>query len=91
MVFIVCAVLCFITLFARRAMLGGELGGGQSGRAASCIFLCLLWGVYVIMSILQAYNKAGLGDVKIGAGDEKAFSSSIKYWLVQCDKNYKYD
>ena len=89
MVFIACAILCFITLFARRAVLGGELGGGQAGRIGSCIFLCLLWGIYVIMSILQAYDKAGLGGASIGG--EPKLSPSIKYWLVQCDKNYNYD
>lgn len=81
-VFIICAVLCFITLLARRKILGGELGGSASGRLGSCLFLCILWLVYVIMSIMQAYDIAGLGSVKIGGGDEKDFSSSIKYWLV---------
>jgi len=32
----------------------------------------------------------GLDKVKIGAMDEKDYSDSIKYWLVQCDKNYDY-
>lgn len=89
-VFIICAVVCFLTLIARRKILGGELGGNSTGRLISCLFLCSLWFIYVIMSIMQAYNLAGLGDVKIGGGDEKDYSSSIKYWLIQCDKKFDY-
>jgi len=33
---------------------------------------------------------AGLDKVKIGAIPESDYSDSIKYWLVQCDKNFDY-
>jgi hypothetical protein len=32
----------------------------------------------------------GLDKIKIGALEEKDLSTSIKYWLVQCDKTHKY-
>jgi Ca2+/Na+ antiporter len=51
-VFIICACTCFITLIARRFMLGGELGGSSTGRLLSCLFLCCLWLVYVVMSTM---------------------------------------
>ena len=89
-VFITCAILCVATLLIRRAVVGGELGGNASGRLASCVFLCSLWGIYLIMSILQAYKMAGLDKVKIGSVPEEELSQSIKYWLVQCDKSYDY-
>jgi solute carrier family 8 (sodium/calcium exchanger) len=76
-VFITCAVICVITLVLRRACVGGELGGTESGRLVSCIFLCSLWGIYLVMSILQAYKLAGLENVKIGAVDEQDLPLSI--------------
>lgn len=90
MIFITCAILCVITLVGRRFVVGGELGGSNSGRLMSCAFLCSLWGFYLVMSILQAYKKFGLDKVTIGAIDEKDYSQSIKYWLVQCDKSFDY-
>jgi hypothetical protein len=69
-VFVTCAVVCVITLLIRRAVVGGELGGSETGRFGSCAFLCSLWGIYLVMSILQAYKMAGLDQVKIGAVDE---------------------
>jgi|TARA_B110001450_G_C17605422_1_gene474895 solute carrier family 8 (sodium/calcium exchanger) len=76
-VFIACAVVCFITLIARRKMLGGELGGTSTGRLLSCLFLCSLWLIYVIMSIMQAYNIAGLGEVSIGGKPDAELPRSI--------------
>jgi hypothetical protein len=51
-VFIIVACVCFITLLARRKVLGGELGGSSTGRLLSCIFLCFLWFIYIVMSTL---------------------------------------
>lgn len=50
-VFIFCAVLCIISLLVRRCKVGGELGGSNSGRMGSLVFLCGLWGVYIVLSI----------------------------------------
>lgn len=58
-VFIICAVLCIICLLVRRCKVGGELGGSNSGRMGSLVFLSGLWGVYIVMSILQAYEIGG--------------------------------
>jgi solute carrier family 8 (sodium/calcium exchanger) len=58
-VFIICAVLCVILLLVRRKMIGGELGGGTAGRYGSAFFLVFLWIVYIVMSILQAYEIGG--------------------------------
>jgi len=51
-VFVIVAIVCFITLIARRKILGGELGGSSTGRLISCAFLCSLWLIYVVMSTL---------------------------------------
>jgi len=58
-VFIICAVLCIISLLVRRWKVGGELGGSKNGRLVSAIFLVSLWLVYIIMSVLQAYEVGG--------------------------------
>lgn len=58
-VFIICAVCCVACLLVRRAVVGGELGGGKNGRMLSLCFLCFLWLVYITMSILQAYEVGG--------------------------------
>lgn len=62
-VFCTVAVTCIIFLIIRRKVVGGELGGSSSGRLGSAVFLITLWFVYIIMSILQAYDIAGLGSV----------------------------
>ena len=59
-IFISCALTCVVTLLVRRAVVKGELGGSPNGRLGSCVFLCSLWGIYLVMSILQAYKLAGL-------------------------------
>ena len=66
MVFLICAVTCVIILLIRRKVVGGELGGGPTGRLFSCIALCSLWMVYIVASILQSGNIGGLGDYSYG-------------------------
>jgi len=68
-VFVICAVICIITLLIRRHVVGGELGGSDTGRAGSAIFLTCLWMFYIIMSILQAYKKFGLDKLTMGIKD----------------------
>lgn len=51
-VFIICAVVCIIILMIRRAIVKGELGGGQVGRTISMVVLIFLWCIYIVMSIL---------------------------------------
>lgn len=58
-VFICCALVCVVCLLTRRALVGGELGGGKNGRLGSMIFLISLWMIYIMMSILQAYEVGG--------------------------------
>lgn len=58
-VFCICAICCIITLLIRRWKVGGELGGSKNGRLGSLIFLCSLWCIYILMSILQAYKIGG--------------------------------
>lgn len=55
-VFLCCALICFIVLIARRIFVGGELGGSPLGRYLSGVFLIFLWLIYVLMSTLQAYG-----------------------------------
>jgi len=88
-VFIVCALLCFITLLLRRKVLGGELGGTPTGRAASCAFLCMLWTIYVVFSIMQTKGWAFKNANETFGGNEQEFSPSVKYWLTQCDLKWK--
>lgn len=58
-VFIICAIMCIIVLLARRKVVGGELGGEENGRKATLAFLSSLWLIYILMSILQAYDIGG--------------------------------
>lgn len=51
-VFSVLAVICIAFLMMRRYLLGGELGGSNPFRLISCLFLCFLWFIYVLMVIL---------------------------------------
>jgi hypothetical protein len=51
-VFVSTALICVLVLLVRRCRVGGELGGTKNGRTISCGFLCTLWGVYVVMSIM---------------------------------------
>ena len=72
-VFCVCAVTCLGTLTLRRSVLGGELGGpswaaASSGgplqlllqkRVVAALFV-LLWGVYIVASVLKSSSHAGV-------------------------------
>lgn len=51
-VFVACAVSCVICLLVRRSVVKGELGGSNTGRMGSLVFLVFLWFVYIILSIL---------------------------------------
>lgn len=70
-VFCVCAVTCILILLLRRKIVGGELGGSQMGRTVSASVLCMLWFFYILMSILQAENVAGLGELTFGIDTSK--------------------
>lgn len=68
-VFCICAITCIILLIVRRKVVGGELGGEKTGRTFSCVFLCSLWVIYVVMSILQttgAFGKPKAGESFFG-------------------------
>lgn len=51
-VFLICAVLCLVTLMVRRCVCGAELGGTSGGRIASATWLIFLWCLYIVMCIL---------------------------------------
>lgn len=53
MIFCVCASIALLVLYVRRIKCGGELGGPRGSKIASSCFLVLLWGFYVLMSILK--------------------------------------
>ena len=65
-VFICCAVVCIIVLLIRRKVVGGELGGSHSGRALSAAILISLWMIYILLSILQAYDYIPKESVTMG-------------------------
>jgi len=74
-VFCVCAVFCIICLMFRRWKVKGELGGSFGGRVASAIFLCSLWLIYIMMSIIQAYE---VGGSEIWAGLTFGIKAGVK-------------
>jgi solute carrier family 8 (sodium/calcium exchanger) len=51
LVFVVCAIIALSILMIRRVVVGGELGGGQTGRSVSALALTILWFLYILMSI----------------------------------------
>jgi len=57
--FLVTSILCFIILIIRRIIIGGELGGPQGSKYLSALCLISLWVVYIVFSILKAYNIIG--------------------------------
>jgi solute carrier family 8 (sodium/calcium exchanger) len=52
-VFLVCSVITFVLLTARRVFVGGELGGPMTSKVISGGTCFLLWIVYITLSILQ--------------------------------------
>ena len=62
LVFCIVAVIALIILIIRRKVVGGELGGTQKGRTISAVALTSLWAVYIVLSIMQASNIAGIGN-----------------------------
>lgn len=81
MVFCTVAITCIFFLIIRRKVVGGELGGSPIGRLFSCIFLVFLWGLYILMSILQTINFKGLRDVTNLVADPTA-----RHPIPKCNK-----
>jgi len=76
-VFIIVACTCVVILLIRRKVVGGELGGSNTGRLVSCIALCSLWMIYILMSTLQAYDVAGLGGISTGLVEDANLDKSV--------------
>jgi len=55
-VFLIVAVVCFMILVARRAVIGGELGGPTKSKYLSAVLCIFLWIIYISASTLQAYE-----------------------------------
>jgi len=53
-IFTACGVVCLLTLVARRAAFGAELGGQATKPTAA--FFTFLWFLYVLLASLQAYG-----------------------------------
>jgi len=70
-VFVACATTCIIFLFVRRCVVKGELGGSAGGRIGSCIFLCCLWLVYIVMCVLQTLPE-GDATLKVTPAPDRA-------------------
>lgn len=54
--FLSCCIVGIIVLIIRRATVGGELGGSNTGRILSCILFISLWFIYIIFSCLGQYE-----------------------------------
>lgn len=52
-IFCACASVALVVLYVRRIRFGGELGGPRGPKIASSCLLVMLWGFYVLMSILK--------------------------------------
>merc|ERR1711971_913486 len=46
--FLSCCIVGIVLLIVRRCNVGGELGGSNAGRLASCIFFVFLWLIYIV-------------------------------------------
>ena len=55
-VFVACALVCFLLLTVRRCCCGGELGGGKCAKTASAVVMVLLWFIYVALASAKAYG-----------------------------------
>ncbi|GJP42875.1 hypothetical protein CLOM_g2406 [Closterium sp. NIES-68] len=58
-VFFLTTFVCMAILFARRKLLGGELGGPKPLAWLSCFAFMLLWLIYMLLSSLNAYGIIG--------------------------------
>ena len=56
MLFLITSLLCFATLFFRRFVFKGELGGNAIAKWISAAWLVFLWLIYVIFSTLKSYE-----------------------------------
>lgn len=63
-VFLCCALTCFVVLGVRRCAIGGELGGPRFSRVVSAVILIGLWLTYIVLCTLQAY---GVVCIEVGA------------------------
>jgi|TARA_B110001469_G_C9627951_1_gene313685 solute carrier family 8 (sodium/calcium exchanger) len=53
-IFLICSVITFVILTARRVFVGGELGGPMKSKVLSGVICFILWFVYVILSVLDS-------------------------------------
>jgi solute carrier family 8 (sodium/calcium exchanger) len=53
-IFLVCSLICFSILTARRIIIGGELGGPTTSKYITAGMCVSLWVVYIVLSILNA-------------------------------------
>mmetsp|Transcript_36490 Transcript_36490/g.56019 ORF Transcript_36490/g.56019 Transcript_36490/m.56019 type:complete len:288 (+) Transcript_36490:2016-2879(+) len=53
-VFLLVAITCFMILIARRAIIGGELGGPPGSKYVTSVMCISLWFIYIIMSTLKS-------------------------------------
>lgn len=80
-VFTILAITCLIFIIARRFVVGGELGGSKFGRTWSCVFLCLLWIIFVVLASLQAYSEqTGFDLSDLGQFDDTKVHRLPKCW-----------
>ena len=56
MVFVAVSILCMLTLVARRAAVGYELGGPPVIKWLTFLFFIGLWGAYISLSIMKTYE-----------------------------------
>lgn len=56
-VFTICAIACLGTLVIRRKVVGGELGGGATGRYGTAAFFFSMWLLYIILSSMNVMDK----------------------------------
>jgi hypothetical protein len=64
-VFTCLAITCIITILARRYVVGGELGGSKNGRTYSCVFLCCLWVIYIVLATANMNGSINPGTMGI--------------------------
>ena len=55
-VFSVCSLACLVTLYVRRQLYGGELGGPKLPRNATAAFFTFLWFAYILLSAFKIYG-----------------------------------